>query len=218
MKTSSFTLAEVLVTLVIIGVVSALTIPQLIQNSKHAGSVNKYRKTFGSLQNTFNLLLAEGRDVVSLYAPAEPPGTSATAFLSKYSVVKNCVAAQGCFPTGNVQNLDGTDTGWDINQDGGYSKAILADGTLVGFSSYQDNCTHVPTAGSGPLLKTCGSLIIDINGFKGPYRAGVDVFEIWISSTGIYPIGSSYDNFAGDCIYNGWGCGGKILTEGEINY
>ena len=53
MKNLGFTLAEVLITLGIIGVVAALTAPQLVTNSRNEATCSKLATTVSNLENAF---------------------------------------------------------------------------------------------------------------------------------------------------------------------
>ncbi|MDR1327072.1 MAG: prepilin-type N-terminal cleavage/methylation domain-containing protein [Heliobacteriaceae bacterium] len=59
MKKKAFTLAEVLITLGIIGVVAALTIPSLIAKHKEKETVSKLKNIFSTLSNAYTLILNE---------------------------------------------------------------------------------------------------------------------------------------------------------------
>ena len=56
---TAFTLAEVLITLAIIGIVAALTIPSLITKYKKTVTVNKLKKFYSVMSNATNLAIAE---------------------------------------------------------------------------------------------------------------------------------------------------------------
>ena len=58
-KFFAFTLAEVLITLGIIGVVAALTIPTLISNHQKKVYVTQLKKSVNTLTNGFKLILAD---------------------------------------------------------------------------------------------------------------------------------------------------------------
>lgn len=61
-----FTLAEVLITLGIIGIVAALTIPTLINNYQKKAYIAALQKTYSQTQNAFKLMMAdEGVDFLS---------------------------------------------------------------------------------------------------------------------------------------------------------
>ena len=54
-----FTLAEVLITLGIIGVVAAMTMPTLINNHREKETVVKLKKLNSTLQNAYNIMRQE---------------------------------------------------------------------------------------------------------------------------------------------------------------
>lgn len=58
-KNKAFTLAEVLITLVVIGVVASLTIPTLTSNHQDKALKTQRKKAISSLSNGFRLLMAE---------------------------------------------------------------------------------------------------------------------------------------------------------------
>lgn len=59
----AFTLAEVLITLGVIGVVASMTIPTLIQEHKKSVVVTKLKKASSSLMQAYNLSIAEYGDI-----------------------------------------------------------------------------------------------------------------------------------------------------------
>ncbi len=54
-----FTLAEVLITLAVIGVVAALTIPVVVRNYQKTQTVVKLKKVYTTLANTTNLIISQ---------------------------------------------------------------------------------------------------------------------------------------------------------------
>ena len=63
MKKSGFTLAEVLITLGIIGVVAALTAPALVMSSRNEANAAKLSVSVSNLENAFtNMIVTEGVD------------------------------------------------------------------------------------------------------------------------------------------------------------
>lgn len=60
-----FTLAEVLITLGIIGVVAAITIPELVNSCNEATTVSKVKKMNSTLSNALRLAIAENDTVDS---------------------------------------------------------------------------------------------------------------------------------------------------------
>ena len=58
-KRFGFTLAEVLITLGIIGVVAAMTIPTLVKNYQKTAWVNQLKKSVSTIENGFSKMLAD---------------------------------------------------------------------------------------------------------------------------------------------------------------
>jgi len=234
-KIIAFTLAEVLITLVIIGIVASLVIPALINDTQKAEYVTKLKKESAVLQQAFKLIaLDSGGSILNnpnfncsgSFCDTTASANAMNDFATKLNVVKNCGNDLGCWYTYPLKYLgSGTssanlETSWN----GKYGKAVLADGTMVMIYIYNSSCTdYAGTADdNSPLYHSiCGWLSIDINGPANPNQMGRDYFIFWISKTGIYPVGTIHD---GNCNINGntWfessGCAAKVLKEGAMNY
>lgn len=222
-----FTLSEVLLVLSVIGVVAALTIPTLIQKTSKDQYVSQLKKEYSVLSQAFNLLQAEnGGSIVPVFQNDTPAnggnGIALNAFLSKLNVIKNCGNAMGCWYDKPRYLLDGTlyEATPDTSDNGKNGKAILADGTMINMGVRSVDCTY--NNGSGPFLNTCGYMDVDINGAAGPNVRGRDYFVFFITQSGIYPRGTTYDaapcNVPPGDYGNTIGCTGKVLTEGAMNY
>ena len=61
-KNFAFTLAEVLITLGIIGVVSAITLPTVVQNYQKQATVAKLKKAYTTINQAILLSIAENGD------------------------------------------------------------------------------------------------------------------------------------------------------------
>ena len=70
---SAFTLAEVLITLGIIGVVAAMTLPALIQKNNAKSLEVAFKKAYSNLYNSFNQVIAEGYPVYVLNSAGDTP-------------------------------------------------------------------------------------------------------------------------------------------------
>ncbi len=66
-KRCAFTLAEVLITLGIIGVVAALTMPSLIEKHQKSVTINKLKSTYSILNNAIEHAKADyGLDIINM--------------------------------------------------------------------------------------------------------------------------------------------------------
>ena len=76
-KKFAFTLAEVLITLGIIGVVAAMTIPTLIAKYTETMTISKLKKAYATITNVYKLSMIDNGYISSA-------GTDAEAFVDKY--------------------------------------------------------------------------------------------------------------------------------------
>jgi len=221
-----FTLAEVLLTLAIIGVVAALTIPAVVTK------VTKDQYVVG-LKKAYNTLKAVEREAIQEHGPIEnwswstggwgsdPTADFERYFLPRFDVLKNCGATteEGCFAE-ELTVLSGNSAGYSVNT-AGYYKIITSDGMSWAYG--KDDSTY-------PLWSR-GWFYVDVNGLKGPNRWGRDIFtfNVFPSNLGIKPEGSydvdgvnqvSKNNIDANCntSFSGSYCTAKVLSEGAMNY
>lgn len=243
-----FTLAEVLITLLIIGVVSAITIPTLINNYQKTQYVTRLKKAYSE----FNQVLAQ------IAADAGCPGDLKCAgffendassqrfgdeLVKYYKVATNCgiTPSGGCFATTTKEYYDGSGEGLDYDASSNRYKFITVDGISFRFGNYNNNnCQNNWSTGATRHMKeTCGMLLIDTNGpTKGPNWLGRDIFNFFITNGNgplLYPDGGEDDNYNNinywwkdsskiprACIPGnkyGWRCAGRIMEESwQMNY
>lgn len=156
----AFTLAEVLVTLGIIGVVASLVIPTLIQNSTDAARIGALKKAYSTISNAFNLAVNENGtpDNWNLGYAGSPAGSKNIAQnLAPYLKV--------------VKEVDKT----------GFYELYLADG------SYFDTWVQVPNCDWGPK-KMCGILYYHVKN-ETIDKNGQNTFWFWINKNKIEPMG-----------------------------
>src|SRR5574344_2249191 len=94
-KSIAFTLAEVLITLGIIGVFAALTIPTLINNYEKQATVTRLKKAYSVLNQAVSLSEAENGRFSDNYTPVVSYGDSYHSAIENYLVKyikinKNC--------------------------------------------------------------------------------------------------------------------------------
>ncbi len=202
-KHKGFTLAETLITLVIIGVVAALTVPNMIVNYQKEQTVTKLKKTYSALAQTVN----RG---VAAYGPIntwEIENGKTKEFVEKYilpylSVGKNC----GYETEGDCHftyiRLNRPNRVYDY--DDTYYKVILQDGTVLLMKTL--------IYANGTLVRKDTIVDVDINGQKGPNKNGRDIFHF------VYWIQDDFNNFSGMFLpdgggaaytrdnYKDWGC------------
>jgi prepilin-type N-terminal cleavage/methylation domain-containing protein len=226
-----FTLAEVLITLGIIGVVAAITLPTLIQNYKKQVYVNQLKKSVSTLEQGFKKMLADEGvdsldqipDLMNWYWTTEN-----NPYFVKYFKKVATAKEQYVYPDGTY-NLDGTHVNGIDTYVGNFTLGYyyLSDGTLIGIELRKDAYLV-----EGGLV---GYVIIDVNGDKKlPNKWGRDIFHFFVFENGsLLPGGGENHELSwqvgpswrsdGSCgkpnssdISNttGYGCAARIIENG----
>ena len=171
-----FTLAEVLITLGVIGVVSAVTMPALIQNHQKQTTVNRLKKSYSELAQAFKMAEADIGEVKYWNLDA-PSGEFAEKYLVPY--LKNTEPVSTVKLNDKIQYkfLDGKSAkgmGWEAG------KAIkLSNGTIVFIDGWS------------PGTNSRRSIYVDINGFQKPNVFGKDLFTFQIKNNSFFTVYSS---------------------------
>lgn len=195
-----FTLAEVLITLGILGVVIAMTLPVLIRKHENKVIITELNKTYSELQNIVNLISYEQNDDILNFVEITKEAELNKIFMSYYDDAKDCTENK-CFQnqdikyytyTGNLlTNSAGTQP---INVYFSRPRFITKDGRLFVFGG-RDSYSNNSTTNYGQIIS------VDVNGpFKKPNAWGRDTFSFRIMQKQISP------------------CGGKTLCSNVYNY
>ena len=174
-KTIAFTLAETLIVMGIIGIVSALTLPNLNSSTGEKEKVAKVKKIYQNLDD------ALGR-AQAVYGPIEEwfiNDTTAEAKVKRFAermtefmkVSKNCGNSTGCWSTAPLLYSDGSHWNDNYFQDSRNSCQffILADGTALALSG-DDYYSRIRVDIDGPN--------------KGKTQYGIDIFDFTIEIFG----------------------------------
>lgn len=192
----AFTLAEVLVTLGIIGVVAAMTMPSLIASHKEKETIARLKKFYSTISQSYLFAKEEYGTPDYWYTDEEVPTSPAASnkmgdILTKnMKILKTCYNGKGCFPDIMYQKIDGEDaTNFDDKKN--IAKYMTNDGYSLYFFSYGNQSKNL---GDGVLGKSYGAISIDINGFKKPNIFGKDMFSFHLTEQGIVPVGAQIAN------------------------
>ena len=165
----AFTLAEVLITLGIIGVVAAITLPTLIKNYQKQVWVNQLKKEVSVLQNAVRTIIAtEG--VENLFD---------TSFFERE---KNCHEGYFCYKI-HLEKLnlkivgENKHSGYCAGSDCTMTIYYLADGASVGIP-FADGLGHRVN------YVESTTFFVDVNGDKGPNKSNRDQFAFDIDNYG----------------------------------
>lgn len=220
-----FTLAEVLITLGIIGVVAAMTLPALVQNYKEKQTVTAVKTAYSTFSQAYLMVVSEYDSLANLVDPAKTNKENAKRAFDEISKhikkFKNCNNDDSCMPD-VYKTLDGrTRQSWDSYNN--VQTGVLANGTSFWILNTFTN------------EEFDGQIGIDINGRKQPNQYGIDFFIFNVKANGqVVPSGigvltdddlkdkyTSYErcdiNNTTD-IYNGYWCTSWILQHENMDY
>ncbi len=183
---AAFTLAEVLITLAVIGIVAALTLPGLIQNHNE--------KAWSTAKDLWEKKLTE--TVRRMNTDGVMTGHDTTedfmdTFKQYMKVIKTCdnTDINKCYSP-KVVTTGSNEEPLEVETDGLTSASsmglkewqtntntmsfVVADGTTV-IMAYQPECPYAdPIEDTGSQV-SCMAYMVDVNGKKGPNRVGKDI-------------------------------------------
>ena len=228
-KALGFTLAEVLITLLIIGVVAAITIPTLLQNQQDKATVAALKKAYSTLSSAYTLAVNENGSPENWFGLGDDRGAMVSNLKPYLNVLKDCSApnATGCFKENeSYKNLDATNIG--IVDNWGRSLLLVDGSSIHAAGVLWADCTSAFSTGStAALASICGYYYVDVNGFKSPNIMGKDTFFFYLTKYGILPAGSdveTWTSFTGACLNSsgafleGTGCTSWILQNDNLDY
>lgn len=211
-KLRAFTLAEVLVTLMIIGVIAAMTIPTLNMNTKKNEYVAGCLKAYSVLSQAVNRMKVD-LGPVGFGTKWNNPEEFWKTFSVQLNTAKVCAKDEkGCNWPEKPKKLQGSE--YPISYDGYAYNLVTTDGMTYNFSTTDCGGKGLSTE----RQKNCiGRFMVDVNGFKGPNRFGYDIFFFClVKGEGIVPAG--IDNNSADCKKGSEGitCAAKIVKEKRL--
>lgn len=187
-KLNAFTLAEVLITLGIIGVVAAMTLPTLIQNHQKQVYATQLKKSINVFENMLNKMKADEGvtelDQLELFSKGVCHGWDCDGFdgsnyadfsaiqetIAKYLKTAKICKVGECTATYKAETFKTKDNKTLSCQNSENMSEWLGfystDGAIYYVTSYSFNDLYI---------------IIDVNGEKGPNMYGRDVFSFYES-------------------------------------
>ena len=213
---NGFTLAEVLITLVIIGVIASMTIPTLMNNTQKQEFVSQLTKTYSTLSQGLNQIW-NNNDT----APGDYEFFNDHNFLDEFAKVSNiekkCDTISACIGediNSNHKRLNGLPLNSSWISDG--KTVITADGQMISFVKTVMNTYGLSAEDTANIM---GRFVVDINGNKNPNKIGVDTFYFYlIKGKGIVPAGLDNWSTCSNKSQNGEGCAARVLKEKAMNY
>ena len=184
-KKCAFTLAEVLITLGIIGVVAAITIPALIQKQYEKETVAKVKKAYSELSQAY--LMAKNEfgtfdqwGITTNMSSAESHIIFGNNMKKYMKLSKDCIGMSSTNMNNNcpIKNFNASNSN--------YSRVVLNNGNVISFRMYYNNCSG--NFGKGLLRNTCGAIILYTSPNKQS-KGGKNKFLFFITKEGIVPAG-----------------------------
>ena len=226
----AFTLAEVLVTLGIIGVVSAMTVPTLMQNYQRQSYVTQLHKVYNEMSQAL-LRYQTDKNAVNLREAGLTSANAVNSFITTYlKVVKDCGNDfSACFGS-DYKKINGTSLS--------FGEASSAAGVFV-LAGGQSIAIFSRNSDSQQYSNSIATILVDVNGKKGPNIQGRDFYQMDIYSTDGGPVidemiwnvttqppfteAQRNTQFNLYCVAGGsgnfHGCFGKILNDNwQMNY
>jgi len=215
-----FTLAEVLITLGIIGVVAALTIPTLMANYQKVQYVTGLKKAYAEVTEALKLMANDNGCPEDLKCTGifqrgastkqDDDNRLGNEFKKYFKLAKDCGTTYNanndstqCMTNHFNYNYDGSSPYYaDLNTQSNYGpimyRFITSDGFSIALEQYDycDSDQYIKVSSGANLNQICGNMYIDVNGLKGPNCMGRDIFDFMITNgkgPAIYPQGGSED-------------------------
>ncbi len=198
-----------LITLGIIGVVAAMTLPALINKTQNQELVTSFKKVYSELSQVYMKIKADnGGTFDGLCNSSDDYYILFSKYMKKVRVCNapnasgKCWAKDWYYSTGSkVPAVESTS-----------SSLILPNGTSMLFYHMSENCD------STDELKEpvgCGRIRVDLNGLKKPNVVGKDIFDFYITNDALIARGSDKTI---NSITTDWGRAAYVLQNGKIDY
>lgn len=223
-KVLAFTLAEVLITLGIIGVVAAMTIPTLIKNYQKTQYVVGYKKAYSEFQQMLKSYMVdeniESLDQTALFTQDGdqylPDSTIRQANLDNM-IKKYFKVAKVCKPGDSSCEISEADLGdpktlYTAFYRDNYNFCTVEGICFEVFLYPHDNCVS-DSSNYGNMKGTCLDIAVDMNGKKGPNIQGRDYqLNLLVAPDGnIYP----YGGMVAAQYYGGEGSWADVYWKGD---
>ncbi len=187
----AFTLAEVLITLAIIGIVAAMTIPTLIVNYQKREFASRLSETFSVLSNAVKMAQVEYGDVATWgfqknYGATIEPGGNNSQYIQEYAEKYFLPYLKVSKNYGRIRLKDASYLGYKTKDGRTYwSSDILrytvelSNGTAL-FFEYNGGSTEIDGVTTNYITNPI--IFIDVNGTAGPNVLGHDFFMVQLST------------------------------------
>lgn len=236
----AFTLAEVLITLGIIGVIASITIPTLINNYNKQQYVTNLKKFYTTMNQALTKISVDngstgdlaGTGLFGLDKTTEDLGDE---LAKQFKLSKNCKTTEtDCATLGwsNYETGESEDYHTYYAQNSSaqpfYSFVTLDGMTIAIGQAHEEHNLGTPDCKSGIFSggiiidNICAVVYVDVNGKKEPNRFGRDIFNFYVTASGFlknYPISGDFYCNPDTTNKQGGDCAKIIIEKGwQMNY
>ncbi len=206
LQQKGFTLAEMLIVMVVVAILAMLTIPTVVMTNKERTFADMLNQTYQKIEIAlvmekildFDISGYEISAVTKDYTPKE----FSEILKNKLKVINYCdLTESGCFGETEL-------SGYKIRMTNG--SGILVNKDFRGEVDPVDDTN-----------KIIGATYIDIDGPQGANKAGIDQFGFYTTRKGLIPMGGPKDNLMpfSDCLQNGgFACTAWVLINKNMDY
>lgn len=180
---NAFTLSEVLITLGIIGIIAAMTLPAVIGKYQEVEIKSRFKKAISIITQAYMLAIDDMGGVSNCHYGKGGGGHQASdcrllqpAVEKQLKPIKICrrhIFSDGCVP----EYKDQKELGATVGIKGVYREALEQNSTAYVLPDGMIIFNFATTVPEG-VIGTPAILYIDVNGFKKPNKWGHDVFSI----------------------------------------
>lgn len=218
-KKKAFTMAELLITISILGVVAAITIPAMYKDILKSNLEVGARESYALLNNVLKKINVDYQcdndlKCTTVFSTGKKSQDLAYELKKYIKVVNDCgiTTNQNCWPDNTNDNFDGTGANNNMNTSNYYYKFISTNNVAYAVHSYTEDgsidCSSSASTGAlganSFMTQVCGVVIVDVNGYKKPNTKGKDTFTFYITNGKgplMYPAGGIDDNMGGSNNY-----------------
>lgn len=188
MKRSAFTLAEVLITLGIIGVVAAMTMPALIANHQKNVTLTQLQKAYSEISQALKMAETENGFSNEWDFSELPAGKERGDYFHKNYLAKYLKTVKDCYPTSNecwgeVVSMSGT-AGYLENSDDFRSSVSASGYSIYSWISASNEHAQIwvdidgPLKGKNMLGRDVFGMVLyfkDVSSAEGLHRRGLNL-------------------------------------------
>lgn len=207
--TKAFTIAEIIITMGIIGIVAEMTIPMLVSSLQEKVLLTQFKETYSLLSQAY-IRAAQENGTADTWGSAQNAYNNIKPF---FNIQEDCPQIVGCFTDKTPYNdIKGVPTGLNpYNRTTGFYKFTLKNGVAFMFNANN-------------------SVFVDINGKNSPNQYGYDLFNLMLNKKNGAPHVSAIEGLdvSGYCRKvgaakdagwtNGGSCAGWLIRKGNFDY